>query len=338
MKIKKRGLASNWSDNYLQNKGILYSLLWTGSLVKKVLFIFIPFFLIATLVLLLDHEDALYIIGAHDFLSDYTNNFTLFYIFIFIYFVHGLYLPFFYNEVNSIQSNDGNSIQSEKNKLSKYGALIVSLFIGIFFSCKFIVGGINASDDGWYSRLNTAQYIYYTILTCYTWCTSIHLFLTILIECHTLYNGLPGEDLDIYHIDNRCGLKGLYNSLSAAMGFGIYFLIAVSVIIYSDYNAKSKFGIELLAYKWQVPIIIIALLLASLYYSVIIVTFLKLHETLKSNIKKHLEKPHNNQDVGYFDPNKISSSFITANDVVVFILSVLIPAIAAIMQIVAPFE
>ena len=92
--------VKNLSDMFMS--GILHEKLWKRSMLKKIIYISIPFLLIMGFDLMLFFHDVFTLDEGHGFLEDYSNCYTLSYVFIFMYFVHGLFLPFFENKVSNL--------------------------------------------------------------------------------------------------------------------------------------------------------------------------------------------------------------------------------------------
>lgn len=312
--------------------GILYELLWEGNLFTKILYILIPFILILSFFLILYFRKAFVLDNGYGFLSDYSNCYMLGYIFIFIYFVNGLFRPFFYKQVDKIENSVKKYYQPKFKRVTiKYICFGASILFFIF-SVFFISRGVDYGVLNWYSRLKQSELVFYSFLIAITWIISAQLFLSIIIEniYIYLYINKMSEKVDINNPDGKCGFKTLFSSLFASMGFGFYFLIAVAVIIFSDYNAHKTFNLNFLCYDLAWLIISVALILAVIYYSIILLTFL----LLRNKIKKGIYCDHQNRlDNNACKKSKNITRFISINDIFVFLLSVLFPGIAAIIQI-----
>lgn len=259
------------------------------SLSKKIIYVLIPFLLIGVFGLILFLSKAWRMEG-YSFLSDYTNCFMLGYIFFFMYFVHGLFLPYFHRQVKSLGFKVNPSVHTKYSININFAYCTVSICSVLIsaFAIPFIYTACKTGDVNWYSKLNNVELVYYSFLIVLAWIMTARLFASILIDAVAVYKYLQHGlmHLDYYNIDKKCGLKGLYTSLSASMGFGCYFLIAVAVIIYSDYNAYDQYGLDLLAHEYCWIIIIITMILSVIYFSIVIITYISLNKIMKASIQK----------------------------------------------------
>ena len=313
----------------------LYKLLWKKSLYKKIIYSLIPFFLIGSFGLILYFSEAWKMDG-YSFLVDYTNCFMLCYIFFFMYFVHGLFLPYFHRQVDMLGEKVKPCIYKKysTNIRFAYHTVSVSSVLLSVFAIPFIYTASQTGNANWYSKLNNTELLYYSFLIVMAWVMSARLFVSILIDAIAIYKYLQHSinNLDYYSIDKKCGLKGLYNSLSASMGFGFYFLIAVVVIICSDFNAHKNYGLDMLAYKYWWLIVAITVILSVIYFTVIIISYISLNKIIKKAIKVKVAQVKICNKKSEF-LRDISSSSVTLNDVCIFFLSVFFPGVAAIIQI-----
>lgn len=313
----------------------LYHLLWKKGLLGKIIYSLIPFILIGTFGLILYFSEAWKMEG-YSFLADYTNCFMLCYIFFFMFFVHGLFLPYFHKQVDLLGSKSKPFVYKKYNINIKFAYRTVSICSILLsaFAIPFIYAANQTGDINWYSKLNNIELLYYSFLIVMAWVMSAQLFASILIDSIAIYKYLQQgiDNLDYYNLDKKCGLKGVYHSLSASMGFGFYFLIAVVVIICSDFNAHENYGLDLLAYKYWWLIAAITIILSVIYFTTIIITYISLNKIMKTAIKnKVTETKMCDKKSQYL--RDISSLTVTPNDVFVFFLSVFFPGIAAIIQI-----
>lgn len=215
------------------------------------------------------------------------------------------------------------------------GAGVVSVIAIVFVSTAKNVDFIS-----WQDKLNFVEMLYYTVLIILAWIMSFRLFATIVVLAVAIYAALqqPLKDLDFYNPDKKCGLKSLFGSLSASMGFGFYFLIAVGMILYSDYHAFRIYHIELGAYTQRWTIVGITIILTIVYYSILLLTYIELNKKLKMIVKEQLNenKSLSNQKTNLLRDISITP-IVSANDICVFFFSVLFPGLAAVVQLILPF-
>ena len=137
--------------------------------------------------------------------------------------------------------------------------------------------------------------------------------------------------LNIYCYDKKCGLKNVYDAIMTAMGFGVYFLIAVAMIIYSDFRAHTDFHLDMAGYKNAWVIVSFAIILTVVYYAIIIITYCSLKYKIKEEMDKHTSEQisDNKNDI----LSNLSLSVLNFHDICIFLLTVLFPGLAALIQI-----
>lgn len=314
----------------------LNHLLWKRGLICKILYILIPFLLIGVFAVILDQEQAFIVENTYGFLEDCTNCYMLCYIFFFVYFLNGFFLPYFHKQVEMFGSKVKYRIRQKYSLNISIAYWIVLMCSVLISACSiaFIYTANQTGDKNWYSKLNNIELSYYSFLIVMAWIMSVRLFAHVLINTVSIYKYLQHdiEKLDYYNEDKKCGLKGIYNSLAASVGFGFYFLIAVAVIVYSDFNAKAKHGIDLLAYKCGVEIIVFAVIFAAVYFAIIGITYINLNRTLKMKIENKIKNTNLcRAKVNYL--NKIAGTSISLNEICTFVFTVLFPGAFAIIQV-----
>ncbi|MCH5183001.1 MAG: hypothetical protein J1E00_02400 [Oscillospiraceae bacterium] len=324
-------------------EGPLYKILWKRNMLTKIVYILIPFVLILAFGLILYSAGALNMETGYGFLDDYTNCYMLAYIFFFMYFVHGMFLPWLDSKVDAFgKSFSPANHDYYRKRIDGCRLALILVAIGISLFCTpFIKVASETGDQNWYFRLNRIELLYYTFLIICTWIMSAKLFIDIGIQMISLYKYLKKftGDIDLYNSDKKCGLKSLYNAIAASMGFGVYFILAIGMILYSDYRAFTHFGLLMDAYKYRSAIIAITILLSVIYYAIIIVTYILLNTKTRNQIEnklKELGNDLNNGQVMYL--RNISLSVINPNDICIFLLTVLFPGVAALIQILLPFS
>lgn len=315
---------------------LIYKNMWiNGGVVKKVIYVMIPFVLMGVFFAILYYRRAITIEGGYGFQQDYTNKFMLFFIFFFVYFLSGVFTICMENKIDDI----GRLIpQNKYNEYIKYNKLAKKYFsiiaaaialIGVIF-----ISGAN-NELTWYRRLNGLELGYYSFLIVYVWYMSACLFLSIIIDSVTLikYLQFPASAFDFFHIDKHCGLKRTFNIIIANMGFGLYYLIMVAIIIFSDYKANQSIPeLKLLAYEWRYQIIFITVFISVVYYTIVLLTYISLRELLIRVIISEAKKYTIFSEEGKF-LRSINISILSVNNISVFLLSVLFPGIAAFIQI-----
>lgn len=325
--------------------GLLYSTLWKGKgLIKKTIYILIPISLVLALGLILYFRNAFSADGlVYSFTEDITNCYIISYVFIFVYYVQSLFLPYFHTILKDFLDNTSASelelqkLYKKENistKITQILVLIVWIF-GIFFINDAKEIGITT----WQQQLTSVENFYYSVIVYLSWMLSFKLFVSILIETATLYKGLDNCNgkLTFDHPDKKCGLRKIFSTLTASMGFGLYYIFGVCVILYSDFRAKNIYGIELGAYKVAWFIITIAIILAVIYYSALFLTYQKLNKTLKTYAYNELEKNERLDTCTKEHLSKCCVSHISLNEITTFLLAVIFPGVASIIAIIDIF-
>ncbi|MBQ3544782.1 MAG: hypothetical protein IJA34_07350 [Lachnospiraceae bacterium] len=119
----------------VMTEGLLYKFLWKRNFLTKIIYIIIPFVLIVLFGLIIYFRKAYDMNNGYDFLSDYTNCYMLCYIFFFMYFVCGLFVPYLSNRVKEFGEKVPIEISEkyDKNRIKakwflSFGSVIVSGF------------------------------------------------------------------------------------------------------------------------------------------------------------------------------------------------------------------
>ena len=145
--------------------GALHKIFWEGNLFSKILYILFPFFLILGFGLVLFRNDAFLMENSgYGFLDDYANCYMLMYIFFFMYFAHGLYLPWLDKTVDEFGKKYASKKYIDyKNKKAirtiKSVILVVSLVLSIL-AFQFIGTALDYGNLNWYSKLNVLELAY----------------------------------------------------------------------------------------------------------------------------------------------------------------------------------
>ncbi len=99
---------------------------------------------------------------------------------------------------------------------------------------------------------------------------------------------------------------------------------------------EEKYHFMLLAYKYNWVIIVITVILCVIYYSIFIITYISLGNSMNNAVYNKLKHSENLSEKQIEFLKAIPTSSVHINDICVFALSVLFPGIAAIVQIVLP--
>lgn len=260
---------------------ILYKWLWHDKgTFKRLLYIFIPFILLAVFIFILLNNGVL--INKQDqsnvkyfgIFDDLTNSFVLIYQMFFIYFASAKFLSYIGKKMREFEARriDDNFNFQKSIKILRVVTLIVSIFVGFVAGAFFIVNAYHASESKnmivyWYSCIGAGIW-YYGLLICYVLSMSIHFFLSIIVYmfiiCSYRKRIKTNDDktIDILKI-----LKSLKSSCTLCVFFGIYSLISVATVFLSDYRASKNYEVEfaLAGYSGGI-ILIISLFLAALYF------------------------------------------------------------------------
>ena len=183
-----------------QYGNIFYKLLWHDkSTIQKLIFVFIPFVLIAGFIIILINTDALtYKLSPDDIKSgikyyfgifdDLTNSFVLVYQLFFIYFASGKFLSYFGDNMRSFESHSVQQTESVRTaaKGCRIVTLVLAIIIGVGAGTFFIINASNAAHVQtkliyWYSRIGAGIW-YYGFLICFTLSMSTHFFLSIIMD------------------------------------------------------------------------------------------------------------------------------------------------------------
>lgn len=326
----------------------MFHLLWRNRnrYIPHLIYVLIPFILIVMLGVLVitsgAHEEVSE--GEHQFYSffqDYTNCFMVSYIFFFMYFVNGKVVWHFNKKTDAFLNRMTDDNKKKQYKKNLYVTCIVCTVLylsGIFGATWFInVAELSGGESYWYHKLflkyDKYGLWYYKFIISIAWCLSIRLFVSIVCNSVVIYKATrtisskpkDSEKNWFESSENRKEtLKPLVNHLAAALGFGVYFLIAVGMIMYSDFRAHDKFinlDLKFAVYQHRWIIVAITLLLSAFYFSTVIITYVAVTNMI------------NNNSLG---GKKGKSRRIDANSFGVFLLTVIFPGMAAILQILVP--
>ena len=324
------------------NDGLLTSTLWTFnkenvvlSYIKRITYLLIPFILSTTLFLVVNKADAFNSQpGFYSFSDDYSDCYMLLYVFVFMFFVSGAILKRFNDSTDSYISNHLR-VSSFSPRIVRGWFSLLSIFF-VLGAQFFVLFPQNHNDfittdnsvSFWYNKLNNVPKAYYFLLVSMSWYMAARLFLHVLINSIALYLASEKSSAkvlnDEHHKDASVELSRIKNYLAASLGFGLYFLIAIGIILYSDYTvANSSLELIFAGYEYFWHIIFITLILSVFYFGTIILSY--------NSVSKHSESQS-------FDNDYFQKKLPRLNAISSFLLSIVFPIITAIIQFLTQFK
>ena len=315
-----------------------YHILWRkrDRYLPRLAYVMLPFIMITILGAIILGSDA-HKEGEkfYSFFQDYTNCFMICYVFFFMYFINGLVVYHFNKKTDLLLDKMKAFSSAEKEKKAQYKKtvkLVSAIFSAIYLlfivgSPFFIVLANKAGKAGeiqyWYSKIGISGLIYYGVIIGIAWVLTARLFVSILINAIVIYKVSRNQRLHFNDNENRKDfLKPLLNHLAASLGFGVYFLIAVAMILYSDIRAHDMYKMDFGVYSGRWYVIAITLLLSAFYFSTVILSYVSVTSIISNN------------DLGGTNGGK--NRKVDATSFGVFLLTVILPGFAAMFQILAP--
>ena len=261
------------------NDGILPSALWKKKspysfsiFVRRIIYILLPIVLCIIMCLIIITNDS-YVKKDffYSFQDDYANCYMLIYVFVFTYFVSGLFIRSFNARTDHyICELLSESTNSHKTVRKAFALLCFTFVFGILFFIPNRTAGITY----WSDEIGWKSYVFYLALVCMSWYMTARLFILILINTIALYIASEKASSNSSPATSSLSLSHkLLKSLSASLGFGVFFLIAVGIILYSDFRAFRNFGMYLVTYKYSCIIICITIVISVFYYSTVILCY-----------------------------------------------------------------
>ena len=316
----------------------LYKKLWENkkrSMLKKIIYIIIPWILLAILYSIIFLQGAGTIEGGYGFWLDKTNVFVLPYMFLFSYYIGGwnsTYLNrnirFFINKIEDI--NDKNRCEKILKSIDKKKTIInwVSAFFVLFGLWFVHIADLNETNN-WYSLLSESQLNYYRFFVIATWYVSANVLFDTIVSARKIYRiSHFRPKIDIANSDNCAGLSKIFTQLFWNVGLAFYFVVSVAIIIYSDFTAY-KYNVENAFYKYPVLIIPIVLLLI-LYFSFTIIPLIECRRIIFEKI----ESESANINISRSEIEKINNSmFYSIKNVFVFLCANILYLISIIKEI-----
>lgn len=316
---------------------LAFSFLWKRqkSYKRKMGYILLPFVLIILLGVVIycfgayktptnyDNEQRFY-----SFFQDYSNCFMTCYVFFFMYYVNGFFVYYFNKKTDRFigQIADETTENKARKTLANVSTTIsiicfVFLVLGVIFViCTRLFSN---QQQYWYSRIPPIFFSLYAFIVSLEWFLSFRLFVFILTNAITIYKVLTTKTSYASKEIQFKVHQPLLRCLAASLGFGIYFLIAIGMVYYSDYRANKYFKLKLLVYRIRWPLLIFIVLLSVFYFATIILCYYY--------VTKHIELQQSSGQIQDKQKRSHSTSFI------VFLLTVLFPGIAAFLQLITPF-
>lgn len=319
----------------------LYYLFWKDkNFISKTIFIAIPFVIMAVFAIMIDISGVAHIqkdgLKIYSFLDDYANTYVVFGVFFFVYFARGLFIPYMEKTVDGFKPYINKTVFETIIKKRKMFISIITLLSLLFisFAAMFIGAAGNQQENNWYYYFGNQRILFYYFLIAYCWILCSSLFMHIIYYCYCLSEFLnkPLTNINYYNYDKCCGFRNTINLLAACMGFGVYFLIHVALMTYSDFRAHNIYNIDFLLYKYRYCILIITILLASFYFTAIFSAYNKLKLRLKESVCKKVSKVKPfSQESDFL--SKIKITFFSIKNTLTFFSTFAIPAITAIITI-----
>lgn len=309
---------------------LLYKKLWAkNSWCLKTIYIIIPWILLAILYCFLYIRDALLIDGAYGFLNDFTNLFALSYVFIFIYYVSGYYSSY----SNSKSSAYMNRIASKEkrsecqSRIDKVSALQPYIHIFATFACLFsmwfiYITHLNGAKN-WYEKMIPWYLPYYCILIAMTWYMSATVLLRTLVESIKFYEILDFDlSLKLTDSDMGCGLKDFFRFIFINVGIALYFVIWISIIVFSDYRAV-QYDVYNTFYLYPIICLPIILLLV-IYLAITALPFFKAKSVIDNMVDEELKK-YEYPDRHIDELMKIKHSMFSFRNIILPVFTNLLP-------------
>ncbi len=328
-----------------------YQLFWHNKgVVEKLVYIAIPFVLALVYCIMLivcnvfnireGHPDEVY--GVFE---DLTNSFVLIYILFFIYFAHGKFQSMMAERLRYFQNVSNSSCL-----IGLYRARAIltglSVLIAVIATVLFIGLAEVKSSTGccyWLNQLNCQWKMYYSAMIFITWYMTANLFLQNSANLLGVYRVFKSgfEQFDYTDKNIRYNAAKLYNCFLLSGFFGVYYLIALFTMYYSDYRAQDTYGFSFaLSGSKGIWLIAIALFICAIYFSFIVISRQAFMNSVKDQIRE-LRKSNRKDSTEYdiersYDRMMIRNGKIRINwnNVLVFLISSVIPILPTILSLI----
>lgn len=319
------------------NERLYYKLWENKDLWRRLIYIIIPWILLAALYIILHMRGALLIDNAYGFLNDFTNLCSLSYIFIFMYYVGGYYSIYSNNKIEAYINRINNDKEKNKcnQKVKKVNSCVPYLHVfaillslcGMWF---IYVANLNGAKN-WYAKMIPYYLPYYCLLIAISWYMSANVFLRTLTVTINFYYILD-YDLNISVTDNDecCGLRQFFSLMYRNIGMALCFVIFIGLIIWSDFRAVN-YGVDNAFHKYPILCLPIILILVA-YLGIALLPFIKAKARVNSLVDKKLEElEFPDERIKYF--KKIKNSAYFSRELIISILAnILIPVIGVVLN------
>jgi hypothetical protein len=245
------------------------------------------------------------------FVNDYSNSFSLAYIFIIAFFLGGFYPSYSKSVINDliVDLHVKNDIILEHSKLAHRVLEIICIVLPL---CGIFSVHIASSQENmyWLQHISTGGFYYYSIILGITWYCSANLAFSstfFCIEVNKIFKQKEFFSLDKNAYDNCFNLKRCSEILILNISLGIYYILGVVVIILTDINSFRSFGVKNLFVEYPFLVIVAFIILIG-YFAIVIISLIECRN-IALNEKKRLIIECNNKIVEQeTSPNKDSTS------------------------------
>ena len=298
--------------------------LWKKSLISRMIYVCIPFLIVGVFIIILYKRGAFSTEIEYNFFEDYANSYNLFCILIFNYFMRGSFINFFKKKIKAISNSD------KKDKHYIFAGIYIFSYLLSHLSLLFINNAESYGERIWVNYLSNLEIVLYKVLIIYIWATIIQLILIISYYTYQLHAEAKSDNIkvEIEHIDNRCGLKGVFSALSASIGYGVVLLMIIAVEIISDQRAKALYGLGSDTNNYLYIIVVTAIILSGLYFGSIIISYI----VIKNHMRQKIECIYNSGEGNRDRLISLYSFHIDTKGILTFILTVIFPIVIAIIQ------
>ena len=271
----------------------------------------------------------------YSFFYDLTNSFVLPYLLFFIYFVSGKFISYLKDRIRAFEERyvTRGAKPLKRSFISSLIILFVALIAGAFSSTLFIdnaaaqVGAHAGVMVYWYAFIGDFEMLYYRFLIFYVFSKSVHFFLSCLLDMFILCSYKKRFTCNVSKFSHSvvASAEELFKDLRSCFlfefFFGVYYLIAVATVFYSDYRAYTLFKVDFAlagASAWYV--LILTIILGTVYFGGVYVTRVGCIEDYERPLGiclKNNNKPPFSIDIG---------------KILVFLVTTVLPAVTPLLQ------
>ncbi|MBO6108287.1 MAG: hypothetical protein J6P16_02655 [Eubacterium sp.] len=310
------------------------------------IFRIVPFVLIACLYLFMG-DVLVYDDSRFSFLNDISNSICLPFLFVVSYNMYGLFQKWENDAMESMYCLIDVSIWAKMAKNYNKGKVfrrILGILGAVAFSFVFVMHA-SSQNTGWYVEVSTFAFTYYFTVLIIIWYISISCLFCILVGCYYVLKGLKHETLELFkNIDNESidKINNIAKFLSCIVSFSTLWILAVIVIIYSDYSNAINYSVYMLFYSEPLSVLIVFFLICVGYCYVLIpcVEYYNVISFQKNNKICILEKELNNTgDLRVLRRieliNQVSGFvFKSTSSKMTFLVSIIPPILSLIIQVI----